>query len=113
MPGPLAIPLATAAIGIGGSLLKSSAEKGAAREATAAQERTTGLEIEESRRQFDKLQELLEPFVGPGAEAFGAQGALVGLGGPGEEAAAIEAIRAGPEFEALTRTGEEAILQNV
>lgn len=103
----------TAAVNIGTSLLSSSAQKGAIKEATAAQERGVELGIEESRRQFDKLQEVLKPFVDPGASAIGAQATLAGLGGPEEEAAAIEAIRAGPEFEALTRTGEEAILQNV
>lgn len=113
MPQALAIPLATAAIGIGGSLLKSSAEKAAIGEATAAQERGTLAGIEEQRRQFDKLQELLSPFVGTGAEAFGAQGALVGLGGPEAEAAAIAGIEAGPEFKELVRLGEEGILQNV
>lgn len=103
----------TAVATIGGSLLSASAQKGAAREATAAQERGTLLGIEESRRQFDKLQEVLQPFVDPGVSAIGAQATLAGLQGPEAEAAAIEAIQEGPEFQALTRTGEEAILQNV
>lgn len=106
------IATAIAVTSIGASLLSSSAQKGAAREATESQERSTQLEIAESRRQFDKLQEVLSPFVGAGAGAIGAQATLAGLGGPEEEAAAIEAIRAGPEFGALVRTGEEAILQN-
>ncbi len=107
------IAAAIAVVGIGGALLSSSAQRGAAREATASQERATLLGIEESRRQFDKLQEVLQPFVGVGAGAIGAQATLAGLGGPEAEAAAIAGIEAGPEFEALTRTGEEAILQNV
>ena len=107
------IATAIAVVGIGGSLLSASAQRGAAREATATQERGILLGIEESRRQFDKLQEVLQPFVGAGAGAIGAQATLAGLGGPEEEAAAIEAIRAGPEFGALVQTGEEAILQNV
>jgi len=107
------VATAIAAVGIGGALLSASAQKSAAGEATAAQERGTLLGIEESKRQFDKLQELLQPFVDPGVSAIGAQATLAGLGGPEAEAAAIADIQAGPEFEALTRTGEEAILQNV
>jgi len=107
------IATAIAVTSIGGALLSSSAQKGAAREATEAQERSTELEIAESRRQFDKLQEVLQPFVGAGAGAIGAQGALTGLEGPEAEAAAIAGIKAGPEFGALVETGEEAILQNV
>lgn len=107
------VNVAIAAVGIGGSLLASSAERAAVGEATEAQERATLAGIEESRRQFDKLQDLLQPFVQAGEGAIGAQAALTGLGGPQLERQAIEAIQAGPEFEALTRTGEEAILQNV
>ena len=106
------VATAIAVTSIGGALLSSSAQKGAARDATAAQERSSQLEIEESRRQFDKLQEVLQPFVGEGTEAIGAQGALTGLQGPEAEAAAIAGIEAGPEFGALVQTGEEAILQN-
>lgn len=107
------IATAIAVTSIGASLLSAGAQRGAAQEATAAQERGAILGIEESRRQFDKLQELLQPFVGAGAGAIGAQATLAGLGEPGAEAAAIEAIKAGPEFGALVQTGEEAILQNV
>ena len=107
------IATAIAVTTIGASLLSSSAQKAGVREATEAQERGAVLGIEESRRQFDKLQELLQPFVGAGAGAIGAQGALTGLQGPEAEAAAIAGIKAGPEFGALVETGEEAILQNV
>lgn len=107
------VNVAIAAVGIGGSLLASSAQRGAVEEATEAQERGVLLGIEESRRQFDKLQELLQPFVQAGEGAIGAQAALTGLGGPQLEQQAIEAIKAGPEFGALVQTGEEAILQNV
>lgn len=106
------VATAIAVTGIGGALLSASAQKGAAQEATAAQVQASKAGIEEQRRQFDKIQELLQPFVGGGAEAFTAQGALTGLQGPEAEQAAIDAIRAGPEFGALVETGEEAILQN-
>lgn len=106
------LPVAQLVLGIGSSLLSSSAQKGAAEQATAAQVQASEAGIEESRRQFDKIQELLQPFAAGGTEAFTAQGALTGLQGPEAEQAAIDAIQAGPEFGALVQTGEEAILQN-
>ena len=101
-----------AAVTIGASVLQAGAQRGAVREATAAQERQGEREIEESRRQFDKLQEVLKPFVDPGTSAIGAQATLAGLGGRRETREAIEAIKEGPEFGALIETGEEAILQS-
>lgn len=106
------VATAIAVTGIGAALLSSSAQKSAVEGATAAEERGITQGIEEQRRQFDKIQELLQPFVSGGTQAFTAQGALTGLQGPETEQAAIEAIRSGPEFGALVETGEEAILQN-
>jgi len=68
------------------------------------------LSVEEQQRQFDQLVELMAPFVGVGEEALQAQKRLIGLGAPGEQEAAIEALRQSPQFQALTGAGEEAIL---
>jgi hypothetical protein len=97
-----------------------AAEQGAATQAAAA-----GKGIEEQRRQFDKLVELMAPYVtaGTGAlgrlapyeqagqAAFGQQQALTGLGGPEAERAAIDRILGGETFKALASQGEEALLQ--
>jgi hypothetical protein len=103
---------AIAAVGIGTSLLQSSAQRSAAESATASQDAATRQGIEEQRRQFDKLQEVLSPFTEAGTGAIGAQGALAGLGGPEAMQQAIAGIEAGPEFGALVQQGEEGILQN-
>jgi hypothetical protein len=66
--------------------------------------------IEEQRRQFDKLVELMSPYVAAGTPALQAQQAFLGLRGPEEERAAIERIRGGETFQALAQQGEEAIL---
>ena len=68
--------------------------------------------IAETQRQFDAMQELLRPYTEAGAGALGAQEALTGLQGPEAEREAIAAIEGSPMFEALSRTGEEAILQS-
>ena len=83
-----------------------AAERGAATQAAAA-----GAGIEEQRRQFDKLVELMSPYVAAGVPALTAQQALVGLQGPEAEQAALERIRGGSTFQELARQGEEALLQ--
>ena len=83
-----------------------AAERGAATQAAAA-----GAGIEEQRRQFDKLVELMSPYVAAGLPALTAQQALVGLQGPEAEQAALERITGGSTFQELSRQGEEALLQ--
>jgi len=83
-----------------------AAEQGAATQAAAA-----GAGIEEQRRQFDKLVELMTPYIQAGTGAMGQQQALIGLSGPEAERAAIERISGGETFKALAAQGEEALLQ--
>ena len=68
--------------------------------------------IAENRRQFDKLVELMSPFVSQGTQAFGAQANLLGLNGPSAQQAAIQELEASPQFSALVKQGENALLQN-
>jgi hypothetical protein len=73
--------------------------------------------IEEQRRQFDKLTELMAPFVAAGTGGGGAAGsleaqqALIGLRGTQAQRQAISGIESSPLLQALTRQGEEALLQ--
>ena len=83
-----------------------AAEAGAATQAAAAEKG-----IEEQRRQFDKLVELMSPYVVAGVPALTAQQALVGLQGPEAEQAALERITGGSTFQEFARQGEEALLQ--
>jgi hypothetical protein len=83
----------------------------AAERAGATQAAAAGAGIEEQRRQFDKLVELMSPYVAAGVPALTAQQALVGLQGPEAEQAALERITGGSTFQELARQGEEALLQ--
>ena len=67
--------------------------------------------IEEQKRQFDKLVELMAPYVTTGTGAIGQQQAFLGLQGPGAQQKAISGIEQSPIFQALTRQGEESLLQ--
>jgi hypothetical protein len=67
--------------------------------------------IEEQRRQFDKLVELMAPFVTSGQAAIGAQQGLIGLSGPEQQAQAIQALQTSPQMQAMIQQGENALLQ--
>jgi hypothetical protein len=117
---------ALAGIAVGGATLVSGYMQGeAASDAAAVQGAASEAGIQEQRRQFDKVQELLKPytqagataieglapFAAAGAPALEQQQALLGLRGPEAERAAIERIRGGETFQALQQQGENALLQ--
>ena len=73
--------------------------------------------IAEQRRQFDKFVELMSPFVTAGVGEPGVTGALqaqqelLGLRGTAAQQRAISGLETSPILQALTRQGEEALLQ--
>jgi hypothetical protein len=97
---------------LGGSLLSAGVQSRAARKGAAAQTASAQQGIDEQRRQFEAVRELLAPFVTGGTTAFGQQMALTGAAGADAQRAALQAIEQGPEFTALAQQGETAILQN-
>ena len=104
MPNPT---IGMIGLSVGSGVVQSNAQKRAA----ATQSASAQQGIEEQRRQFDAVQKLLAPFVTGGTTAFGQQMNLAGAAGPDAQRAALQAIEQGPEFAALTRQGENAILQ--
>jgi hypothetical protein len=97
---------------LGGSLLSAGVQSSAASRGAAAQTASAQAGIEEQRRQFEAVRELLAPFVAGGTTAFGQQMALTGAAGADAQRAALQAIEQGPEFAALAQQGENAILQS-
>ena len=106
MPDPI-----TALVVGGSQLIGSSMQASAAGDAAAIQSGAAQAGIEEQRRQFDAMRELLQPYTEAGLPALEAQQAFLGLQGPEAERAAIERIRGGETFQALASQGEEALLQ--
>ena len=94
-----------------GGITGASQQADAASQAASTQAAASAAGIAEQRRQFDKLVEIMAPYVTAGTGALGAQQALVGLGGPKAQQAAISGIKQSPIFQALSRQGEEALLQ--
>lgn len=118
---------ALAGVAVGGATLVSGMmQADAASSAASAQGASAQAGIDEQRRQFDKVQELLkpystagekalgglEPFAAAGAPALEQQQALLGLRGPEAQRKAISGIEQGGQFQALTQQGENALLQN-
>lgn len=95
-----------------GSLTGASSQAKAAERAGETQAAAAQAGIDEQRRQFDALQQLLSPFVQAGTGALGAQQGLIGLQGADAQQQAIAALAASPELQALTQQGENALLQN-
>jgi hypothetical protein len=106
MPDPITALVVGGSQRVGGMTQASAARSAARTQAGAAE-----AGIAEQRRQFDAMRELLKPYTEAGLPALEAQQAFLGLQGPEAERAAIERIRGGETFQALTRQGENALLQ--
>jgi hypothetical protein len=108
----------------GSQAASSYIQSRAARQASEAQQAMSREAIDEQRRQFDRVQELMRPYVGAGyvaldrltpyitagERAFEQQAALAGLSGPDAQRAALEGISTSPGFQETVRQGEEAML---
>jgi hypothetical protein len=97
--------------GIGGSLDSSKQQQKAAQQAAGTQAEAAQAGISEERRQFDKLIELMSPYVTAGTGALSQQQALLGLGGTQAQQSAVGALERSPFFSALAQQGENALLQ--
>jgi hypothetical protein len=106
--------IAAAVVGgtVVGGVLSSNSQKNAAETAANAQTQSAQLGIEEQRRQFDQIRQLLDPYTKAGTGALGAQQDLLGLNGGAAQQTAIGGIQNSPQFQALQQQGEDAILAN-
>jgi hypothetical protein len=119
MPDPVT------ALTVGAGFLSSSMQADAATEAAGIQAGASEAGIQEQRRQFDLMQNLLKPYISAGVpaiqgleqyaaagpNAFQQQQALTGLLGPDAQRQAIAQIEQGAGYQASVKAGEEALLQ--
>lgn len=97
---------------VGSAIVGYVASDNAADSAANSQNRATQAGIGEQRYQFDRIQELLKPYVDAGSSAVGAQSNLLGLSGPENQQKELDMLQASPEFQAMLQQGEQGILQN-
>lgn len=108
----LTVGAAVAGAALVGGVASSSAQKSAANKASNAQQASAEAGIAEQQRQFDAIQELLQPYVQAGTGALGGQQDLLGLNGNGAQSSAIQALQGSPQFTSMLQQGENSILQN-
>lgn len=95
-----------------GGYMSSKGSKDATRTGADAQQQSAQLGIDEQRRQFDAVQKILSPYVTAGNGAVTGQQDLLGLNGMPAQQTAINGIQNSPQFGAMAKQGEDAILQN-
>ncbi|MGX9005250.1 hypothetical protein [Acinetobacter baumannii] len=111
------MPMAAVAAGtIGVGLISANkaakAQKNAANQAAQAQTESSQAAIDEQKRQFDAIQELMKPYVNAGTGALAGQQDLLGLNGAAKQQAAIDSINNSQAMQTYMQQGENAILQN-
>lgn len=101
-----------AAAAIGGAVIGGAATSKAAKTAANAQTKSAAMGTAENRRQFDRVQSLLSPYVNAGRGGLMRYEQLSGIDGNAAQRNAIGSIQRSAEFNSLTQQGEDAILQN-
>lgn len=104
--------LARIGTGLAGQLISGAMQNSAAQRAAAAQQAAAAQGQASLQGVYDRIAQLMQPYVGAGVTALDAQQALIGTKGPEAQKAAIAALESSPEFASLVRQGEEAILAN-
>ena len=106
--------IAAAGIGAASSLLSGITAGKGAKKAAKIQAQVAREQLAQQQAQFNTTQTNIQPYVGAGNAALGAQQTLLGLGSGGSagQQAAFDALKASPAFTALYGTGQDTILQN-
>ena len=86
--------------------------KTAAKKAGEAQQYATEQGMAEQRRQFDIMQQLMNPYVQAGQQGLSGQQDLLGLNGFNKQQGAIGNIENSPFFKSQYQQAENALLQN-
>ncbi|HHB1464628.1 hypothetical protein ACLDWI_09775 [Acinetobacter baumannii] len=107
-----AVAAATVAAGVYSANKSASAQKKAANQAAQAQTESSQAAIDEQKRQFDAIQELMKPYVNAGTTGLAGQQDLLGLNGAAKQQAAIDSINNSQAMQTYMQQGENAILQN-
>lgn len=103
---------AVGAVAVGASVYGANKSASAAKDAADAQSEASDAGIAEQRRQYDKMVELLSPYVSAGTGALSGQQNILGLNGADAQRGAISTIENSPYFQTVARQGEDSILQN-
>jgi hypothetical protein len=95
-----------------GSITGSNDQADAIQSAAKTQAASAQAGINQQQQMLAALQKVLSPYVTAGTGALGAQQNLLGLNGNDAQQAAINGIQSSPQFAALQKQGQDAILAN-
>lgn len=95
-----------------GNLTGSNQQIEAAQQAAGTQAASSQAAIDEQRRQFDAIVQMMSPYLQAGTSAIGQQQSLLGLQGSDQQQAAINQLQQSPFFQAQLQQGQNAMLQN-
>lgn len=107
--------VAVAAATVVSGYMSSEASEDAAHASTVAGETQAAAgdrSVAEIQRQFDEIQKLMKPYVDAGGKGLAGMQDILGLNGPEAQQLAFAGVENSPEFSALTKQGETAILAN-
>jgi hypothetical protein len=99
-------------VAAGASAYSASQQKKAASRATDAQSAAAYAQMDQQQAQFDRIRELLQPWVNQGTNANAALGNLLGTNGNGAQQESISALQQSPLYTSQLQAGQNAILQN-
>lgn len=105
--------IVVAAVGtVAAGYMAANAAEDAANTAANAQKDSADASINESRRQFNEIQKILQPYVNAGTQGLAGQSDILGLNGQAAQGKSIDAIANSQQMQALTQQGENAMRQN-
>lgn len=107
MPNPT---LVVAGISGASSILSSRKSASATQDAATAQVEAADLGIDEQRRQFEAVQEMLSPFINKGNRAMQRMANIAGINGQRKQARVMDQIGQDPRLQYAIESGEEALL---
>jgi hypothetical protein len=97
---------------IGSAVIGGVVQSKAAKKAVGAQTAASEAALAQQESAFSRLQSSLKPYTEGGGEAFSGLLDMMGVRGPERASQAVIDVEASPQFESMTRQGEEAILAN-
>jgi len=95
-----------------GSITGTKQAGEASQSAAQTQAASSAQAIAVQQEQFNKMVELMTPYVEAGQGALTAQQNLIGLGGTQAQQESINALQQSPQYLEMIKQGENAILQN-
>lgn len=104
--------MASAAIAAGASVLGGILGGKGAAKAAKIQAQSYQQGLQQQQQQFNLERSDAMPFHDAGVSALSGMGGLLGFNGPDAQSAAIEQLKASPEFTSLFNTGADTVLQN-